>query len=42
MFLSYFSGESYLKIMEAIAKQGLGFLKHEGHRIENLLKGKVK
>jgi hypothetical protein len=28
--------------MDAIAKQGLEFLKREGRRVQNLLKGKVK
>ncbi len=28
--------------MEAIVKQGLEFLKREGRRVQNLLKGKVK
>jgi len=35
------SGESYLKIMEAITKQGIEFLKREGRRVQNLLKGKI-
>jgi len=35
------NGESYLKIMEAVAKQGIEFLKREGRRVQNLLKGKM-
>ncbi|CAF0998475.1 unnamed protein product [Adineta ricciae] len=35
------SGDSYLKIMEAVAKQGVEFLKREGRRVQNLLKGKI-
>ncbi|CAF1189427.1 unnamed protein product [Adineta steineri] len=35
------SGESYIKIMEAVAKQGVDFLKREGRRVQNLLKGKI-
>ena len=27
--------------MEAVAKQGVEFLKREGRRVQNLLKGKV-
>ncbi|UJR28609.1 hypothetical protein I4U23_009842 [Adineta vaga] len=35
------SGESYLKIMETVGKQGVEFLKREGRRVQNLLKGKI-
>jgi len=35
------SGESYLKIMETVVKQGAEFLKREGRRVQNLLKGKI-
>ena len=35
------SGESYVKIMEAVVKQGTDFLKREVRRVQNLLKGKV-
>ncbi|CAF2495315.1 unnamed protein product [Rotaria sp. Silwood2] len=35
------SGDSYLKIMEAVIKQGTEFLKREGRRVQNLLKGKI-
>lgn len=35
------SGESYLKIMETVVKQGTEFLKREGRRVQNLLKGKI-
>jgi len=35
------SGESYLKIMEAVSKQGVEFLIREGRRVQNLLKGKI-
>jgi len=35
------NGESYLKIMEAIVKQGIGFLKSEERRVQNLLQGKI-
>lgn len=35
------SGESYVKIMEAVVKQGAEFLKREGRRVQNLLKGKI-
>jgi endoplasmic reticulum protein 29 len=35
------SGESYLKIMESVVKQGAEFLKREGRRVQNLLKGKI-
>lgn len=35
------SGESYLKIMETVSKQGVEFLKREGRRVQNLLKGKI-
>jgi endoplasmic reticulum protein 29 len=35
------SGESYLKIMEAIAKQGIEFVQREGRRVQNLLQGKI-
>jgi hypothetical protein len=37
----YSSGESYVKIMESVVKQGIDFLKREGRRVQNLLKGKV-
>ena len=36
-----YSGQSYLKIMESMIKQGVDFLKREERRVENLLKGKV-
>ncbi|CAF0987492.1 unnamed protein product [Rotaria sp. Silwood1] len=35
------SGESYVKIMESVVKQGTEFLKREGRRVQNLLKGKI-
>ncbi|CAF1233025.1 unnamed protein product [Didymodactylos carnosus] len=35
------NGESYIKIMEQILKQGTDFLKREERRIQNLLKGKI-
>ncbi|CAF1162528.1 unnamed protein product [Rotaria sp. Silwood1] len=35
------SGESYIKIMETVVKQGVEFLKREGRRVQNLLKGKI-
>jgi len=35
------NGEAYIKIMEAIAKQGIEFLQREGRRVQNLLKGKM-
>jgi len=35
------SGASYLKIMESVMKQGTDFLKREGRRVQNLLKGKI-
>jgi len=35
------SGDSYLKIMEAVVKQGVDFLKREERRVQNLLKGKI-
>jgi endoplasmic reticulum protein 29 len=35
------SGESYVKIMESVVKQGIDFLKREGRRVQNLLKGKI-
>jgi endoplasmic reticulum protein 29 len=35
------SGESYVKIMEAVVKQGADFLKREVRRVQNLLKGKI-
>lgn len=35
------SAESYVKIMEAVVKQGTDFLKREVRRVQNLLKGKV-
>ncbi|CAF4038273.1 unnamed protein product [Adineta steineri] len=35
------SGEMYLKIMEAVMKDGIEFFKREERRIHNLLKGKV-
>ena len=41
LFSFHFSGESYLKIMEAVVKQGVEFLKREERRVQNLLKGKV-
>ncbi|CAF5125421.1 unnamed protein product, partial [Rotaria magnacalcarata] len=34
------SGESYIKIMESVIKQGSDFFKRESRRVENLLKGK--
>ena len=41
LILFFFSGDSYLKIMEAVVKQGVDFLKREERRVQNLLKGKV-
>jgi len=35
------SGDSYLKIMESVVKQGTEFLKREVRRVQNLLKGKI-
>lgn len=35
------SGEAYIKIMESVIKQGPDFLKREGRRVQNLLKGKI-
>jgi len=35
------NGESYVKIMELVVKQGTEFLKREGRRVQNLLKGKL-